>query len=126
MHILPQCEFLAYDQLIYAYSSEGREKWKTCIYNEQRSQGNDLGLSVLAEIKGHQLRILTNQSKGGKFYLLDINASTGALSQRINLLPGERFEYARKYSCLLDDHTVLLCGIAPGNLFKRKLMLVEF
>ena len=115
------------DILMYCFTEGGREKWKKAIQRTQHSQGSGLGLSFIGAIKDKNLRLYTHEStKGGNFYIMDINTKDGSLSNKINLLPDDKFEFTKKYSCLLDENSVILCGIAPANIFKRTLMLVEF
>ena len=65
-------------------------------------------------------------SRGGNFYIFSIDTSDGSLTDKINLLPDAKFEFAKRYSCWLADRAVILLGIAPANINKRTLMLVEY
>ncbi len=115
------------DLLLYCFTQRGQEKWKKTIQRTQYSQASGLGLSFIGGIDEDQLRLLTYESsKGGSFYIMDINTSDGSLIKKINLIPERKFEFTKKYSCLLDANSVIICGIAPANIYKRSLMLVEF
>ena len=70
--------------------------------------------------------LLYDSSKGGNFYIIDINTIDGSLAKTTNLLPDRKFEFTKKYTCWLNDNAVVICGIATANINKRTLMLVEF
>jgi len=119
--------YFAGDLLLYSFTESGELKWRKSIQKTQFSQANALGLSYIPKMSGDTLRMLMYESsRDGNFYILDINTVDGILRKTINLLPDEKFEFAKRYSCWLDDHAVILCGIAPANINKRTLMLVEF
>jgi len=115
------------DLLIYCFDDTGQIKWKKAIQKTQFSQANALGLSFIPRIFSNHLDLLMyDSSKGGNFYIMSINTSDGELIEKINLLPDGKFEFTKKYSCWLSPKSVLLLGIAPINIRKRTLMLVEF
>jgi hypothetical protein len=115
------------DLLLFSFTESGELKWRKSIQKTQFSQANALGLSYISKMSGDTLRMLMYESsKDGNFYILDINTEDGSLVKTTNLLPDEKFEFAKRYSCWLDDHAIILCGIAPANINKRNLMLVEF
>ena len=115
------------DILMYCFSEGGTIKWGKVIQKTQYSQANGLGLSFISRMVDDQLNLLMYESsKGGNFYILELNTLNGSLNHTLNVLPDRKFEFAKKYSCWLNDHAVILCGIAPANIFKRSLMLVEF
>jgi hypothetical protein len=115
------------DILLYCFSESGQMKWKKAIQKSQYSQASSLGLSFIPRMKGNQLDLIGfESSKGGNFYILSINTIDGSLSDKINLLPEAKFEFAKRYSCWLDENSVILFGIAPANVNKRTLMLVEY
>jgi hypothetical protein len=115
------------DVIFYCFSESGQIKWKRTIQKSQFSQANSLGLSFIPRMDKDQLDLLCYESsKGGNFYVLSINTSDGSLAQNVNLLPDKKYEFVRKYSCWLTGHAVVICGVAPTNINKRTLMLVEF
>ena len=115
------------DVLMYCFSEHGEIKWKRVIQKTQYSQANGLGLSFISWMKGNDLKLLIHESsRDGNFYVIEINSLDGTLINKINLIPDQKFEFTKKYSCWLDDNSVIICGIAPANIFKRSLMLVEF
>ncbi len=115
------------DLLLYNFTERGELKWRKTIQKAQYSQANALGLSILPKMKNDTLSFLIfDSSKGGNFHILDLDALDGSMIESMNLLPDQKFEFAKKYSCWLSDNSVILCGIAPGNIYKRTLMLVEF
>ena len=115
------------DILLYCFTETGEIKWKKSIQKTQFSQANSLGLSFIPRMNKDALKLfLYESSKNGNFYILDINASDGSLIKTTNLLPDEKFEFTKKYSCWLNDNAMVICGISPTNYKKRTLMLVEF
>jgi hypothetical protein len=115
------------DLLIYCFSETGQVKWKKAIQKSQYSQANGLGLSFIPRMHENMLDLLCYESaKGGNFYILSINTSDGSLANKINLLPDAKFEFAKRYACWLADKTAILFGIAPANIHKRTLMLMEY
>jgi len=115
------------DLLIYCFSETGEIKWKKVIQKTQYSQANGIGLSYIPRINGNRLDLLCYESsKGGNYYIFSIDTSDGSLTEKINLLPDAKFEFAKRYSCWLADKAVILLGIAPANINKRTLMLVEY
>ncbi len=115
------------DLLIFCFDDTGQIKWKKAIQKTQFSQANSLGLSFIPRMLNSHLDLLMYESsKGGNFYIMSINSSDGELIKKINLLPDSKFEFSKKYSCWLSPNSVLLLGIAPVNIRKRTLMLVEF
>jgi hypothetical protein len=115
------------DLLIYCFSETGQIKWKKVIQKSQYSQANGMGLSFIPRINGNMLDLLCYESsKGGNFYIFSINTSDGSLAEKINLLPDAKFEFSKRYACWLADKAVILFGIAPANINKRTLMLVEY
>lgn len=115
------------DILLYCFTESGEIKWKKTIQKTQFSQGNTLGLSFLPRMNNDELKLLLYESsKGGNFYILDINTIDGTLTKTTNLLPDKKFEFTKKYSCWLNDNTVIISGISPTNINKRTMMLVEF
>ena len=115
------------DILLYCFTVSGEIKWKKSIQKTQYSQGNALGLSFISRMNNDGLKLfLYESSKGGNFYIMDINTIDGSLTKTTNLLPDRKFEFTKKYSCWLNDNAVVICGISPTNINKRTLMLVEF
>lgn len=115
------------DILLYCFTENGEIKWKKTIQKTQYSQATALGLSFIPRMNKDDLKLfMYESSKGGNFYILDINTIDGSLTKTTNLVPGRKFEFTKKYSCWLNDNTVVICGIAPANINKRTLMLVEF
>jgi len=115
------------DMLLYCFTESGELKWKKSIQKTQFSQGNTLGLSFIPRINKDDLKLLLYESsKGGNFYIMDINTIDGSLTKTTNLLPDKKFEFTKKYSCWLNDNAVVICGISPTNINKKTLMLVEF
>lgn len=115
------------DILMYCYSEGGQEKWKKVIQKTQFSQGSGLGLSFIDYLHEDNLDLLMYESsKGGNFYVLSINTLNGSLTKTINLIPNDKFEFTKKYSCWLNEKAVVICGIAPANINNRSQMLVEF
>ena len=57
---------------------------------------------------------------------MDIDTNDGSLQKKINLIPEGKFDFTKKYSCLLDEDSAIICGISTFNAMKRTLMLVEF
>ena len=115
------------DILMYSFSENGQLKWKRAIQKTQYSQANGLGLSFISRVKGNNLKLLLHESsKDGNFYIIELNSLDGTLINKINLMPDRKFEFTKKYSCWLTDDSLIICGIAPANIFKRTLMLVEF
>ena len=70
--------------------------------------------------------IVNESAKDGNFYIMKINSLEGSLTRKINLLPDQKSEFNKKYSCWLNANAVIICGISPTNSNKRSLMLVEF
>ena len=115
------------DILLYCFTESGEIKWEKSIQKTQYSQATALGLSFIPRMNKDDLKLLLYESsKGGNFYILDINTIDGSLTKTTNLLPDKKFEFTKKYSCWLNDNAVVICGIAPANINKRTLMLVEF
>jgi hypothetical protein len=115
------------DLLIYCFSETGQVKWKKAIQKSQYSQANGLGLSFIPRMHENMLDLLCYESaKGGNFYIFSINTSDGSLAKKINLLPDAKFEFSKRYACWLADKTAILFGIAPANIHKRTLMLMEY
>ncbi len=115
------------DILLYCFTESGELKWKKNIQKTQFSQANTLGLSFIPKLNEDTLKLLIHEnSKGGNFYIMDINTIDGSLIKTTNLLPDKKYEFTKKYSCWLSDNVVVICGIAPANIKKRTLMLVEF
>jgi hypothetical protein len=115
------------DLLLYCFDDTGQLRWKKTIQKTQFSQGSTLGLSFIPRILNDRLDLLIyDSSKGGNFYVMSLDTSDGKLDEKINLLPDKKFEFAKRYSCWLSPKSVILLGIAPGNIRKRTLMLVEF
>lgn len=115
------------DILIYCFTESGELKWKKTIQKTQFSQANTLGLSFISKVAENDLKLLIYESsKGGNFYIMDINTIDGSLVKTTNLLPNKKFEFTKKYSCWLSNNAVVICGIAPASIKKRALMLVEF
>ena len=115
------------DILLYCFTESGEIKWKKAIQKTQFSQANSLGLSYIPRMSQDVLKLLLYESsKNGNFYLLDINTLDGSLTKTINLLPDKKLEFTKKYSCWLNDNSLVICGVSPTNYKKRTLMLVEF
>lgn len=119
--------YMGGDMLFYCFTERGELKWKKAIQKTQFSQANGLGLSFISRMEKNNLNLLMYESsKGGNFYILELNTVDGTLLNTINLIPDQKFEFTKKYSCWLNDRSVILCAIAPANIFKRSLLLVEF
>ena len=115
------------DILMYCFSENGQMKWKRAIQKTQYSQASGLGLSFISRMKDNNLKLLLHESsRDGNFYIVELNSLDGSLINKINLMPDRKFEFTKKYSCWLNDDSLIICGIAPANIFKRTLMLVEF
>jgi hypothetical protein len=115
------------DMLLYCFSERGELKWSKVIQKSQFSQSNTLGLSYIPNMKGNQLDLFCYETAGkDNFYIFSLNTSDGSLSNKINLLPNDRYEFAKRYSAWLGDRTLLLFGITPTNTKKRKLLLMEY
>jgi len=115
------------DILMYCFSESGELKWKHTIQKTQFSQASGLGLSFIPRIENNDLDLfMYESSKGGNFYILKINTLDGSIKKSTNLLPEDKFEFTKKYSCWLSENAFLICGISPVNINKRTLMLVEF
>ncbi len=115
------------DILLYCFTESGELKWKKTIQKTQFSQSNTLGLSFISKVNEDALKLLTYESsRGGNFYLMNISTNDGSLTKTTNLLPDKKYEFTKKYSCWLNNKVVVICGIAPANIKKRTLMLVEF
>ena len=115
------------DILLFCFTAGGELIWQKCIQKTQISQASGLGLSFIEYVENENMHLLIHESSdGGSFYVMTINMLDGSLVNTINLIPDKKFEFTKKYSCWLDGKSILLCGIAPGNIYKRSLMLVEF
>ncbi len=115
------------DVLLYCFTESGILKWEKTIQKSQYSQGNSLSLSYIPQVDGNELQmILYESAKDGNFYILKINTIDGSLTSKTNLLPDQKAEFTKKYSCWLNGNSVIICGISPTNSNKRTLMLVEF
>jgi len=115
------------DLLLYCFTESGILKWEKSIQKSQYSQGNSLGLSYVPRIDANELQMIVNESaKDGNFYIMKINTLDGSLTRKINLLPDQKAEFNKKYSCWLNANAVIICGISSTNSNKRSLMLVEF
>jgi hypothetical protein len=115
------------DLILYCFDASGQIKWRKVIQKSQFSQGNSLGLSFIPRITDDELDLLVfESSRDGNAYIFKLNISTGDLAEKINLLPDDKWEFAKTYSCWLDPNSVLLFGIKPANSRKKSLMLVEF
>jgi hypothetical protein len=109
------------DMLLYCFSERGELKWSKVIQKSQFSQSNTLGLSYIPNMKGNQLDLFCYETAGkDNFYIFSLNTSDGSLSNKINLLPNDRYEFAKRYSAWLGDRTLLLFGITPTNTKKKK------
>ena len=115
------------DLLLYCFAANGQKKWQKSIQKTQYSQGSTHALSYLSHLAGNRLDLLIfESSKGGNFYILQIDTIDGSLMKKINLLPDKKYEYVRKYSLFLDGKAVVICTTAPTNPAKRTLQLIEF
>ena len=115
------------DLLLYCFTESGEIKWKKAIQKTQYSQANTMGLSFIPKMEKDELKLLMYESsKGGNFYLLDINTKDGSLTKTTNLLPDNKYDFSKKYSCWLSEQAVVICTIASTNINKRVLKLVEF
>ncbi len=115
------------DVIFYCFSENGQIKWQKTIQKSQFSQANSLGLSFIPRMDGTQLDLLCYESsKGGNFYVLSLDTSDGSLTRKVNLLPDRKFEFIKRYSTWLTENSIVICGVAPANINKRTIMLVEF
>ncbi len=118
--------YLGEDIALICINPEGSVKWQKVIQKVQYSKENALALSYMAQMKDDLLRmVIWDSTKGGKFYLLGINTLDGNEQEKIELTSNKSYESTKSYSCFIDKHFILVCGISPGNSQKRKLLLVE-
>lgn len=115
------------DLLFYCLNPNGEIIWKKTIQKTQYSKGATHGLSMIPRFREDRLDMIMHESsKGGNTYMLSLNTTDGSLREKINLLPGNKHDFVKKYSCWLDDRAALLCITGRSSQNKRKLLLVEF
>jgi len=115
------------DILMFCFSASGDLIWANALQKNQISRGCGSGLSFIERVDNENLRLLLQESSDeGGIFILEVNMIDGSLTQVMDLFPGRNLNITRKYSCWLDDNSLLICGIAPTNIYKRSLMLVEF
>jgi len=119
--------FFGGDLVLYYFDASGQTRWEKVIQKTQFSQGNSLGLSFTPRIVKDELDLLVfESSRDGNAYIIKLNTSSGDLIEKINLLPDAKWEFAKTYSCWLDQSSVLLFRMKPNDSGKKSLLLVEF
>ncbi len=117
-------EYFGEDMLMFCYSVAGDLKWQKVIQKTQYSQSNSLGLSYVPYIKNDIFSMLIyDSSDGGNFYVLKINTDDGDLCENTSLFEKTKYVFAKKYSCWLDDNTVLVCAVSNGLMNTKRTLL---
>jgi hypothetical protein len=114
--------------LIYCFSETGQIKWKKVIQKSQYSQANGLGLSFHSQdaVKICLICCAMRAQRVAISIFFPSILQMDLWQNKINLLPDAKFEFSKRYACWLADKTVILFGIAPANINKRTLMLMEY
>jgi len=119
-------KYLAGGILMFCFSASGEQLWMNAVQKTQLSRASSLGHSFVERIDHEHLRLLMQESSNGSgIFMLEVNMWDGAISKVVDLLPGKNLNLSKKYSCWIDDKSLLICAVAPSNIHKKSFMLLE-